>query len=376
MKILFCLSHIQKSLQWLWFAEELKSRRIGQVYLLVDTDKNAKNYFYEDLQKLNLPVYRCFHSGKNSYIKNILLARTVIRKHKPDIVHTSLPLGNMVGQSAALLCGMKNRITTCENASWAHDFKSKKQEWIDRFTFRVARRIIATSDIAAAYLEKHWQFDKSKLRVIYHGLKPSDYEVSRERIESLQAKLTIQPAKEFVVGVVSRFEFWKGHEFIIEAARLLLDDPEIKIYVFGSKGSYYDEAMKKIAAYDLQQKVIYGGFVEDTAALYQLFDVHLHVPVNEYVETGGITIIEGMMAKRPQVLTRAGYAYQIARHMENAYVVPFKNSRAIADGIRWVKNNPVKAQDMAATARNDALTMFELNKKVNSHLNVYNQLLR
>ena len=375
MKVLFCLSHIEKSLQWSWFADELQERGIKQVYVLINTNQRSENYFYNDLLKLGVEVYVLQHNGKLSYIKNLLQTRSIIKKHKPDIIHTSLPLGNLVGQSAAWLSGISHRVTTCENVSWAHDFKNKKQEWIDNYTFRRSKRIIATSEIAADYLRKNWDFDKSKLNIIYHGLKFSDYEISGDRIELLKNKLRIDKSRDFIVGIIARFEYWKGHEFIIEAARILKGHPEIKFFIFGSKGSYYKEALKKIEQYDLGRHIIYGGFVEDTSALYQLFDVHLHVPVNEYVETGGITIIEGMIAGRPQVLTLSGYAWQSAKHIHNAFVVPFKNAAAISDAILWVKNNPEKARQMGDQAKKDAL-VFSVQNKAIQHIELYKELLK
>jgi glycosyltransferase involved in cell wall biosynthesis len=291
-------------------------------------------------------------------------------------VHTALPFGNLVGQTAALLSGITKRVTTCENASWAHDFKSKKQEWIDNYTFRMSKKIIANSEISADYLRKNWTFDKSKLDVIYHGWKASDYDVSTERIEKVRLQLNMNKENEFIVGVLSRFEFWKGYKYIIEAAQLLKGQPDIKFYIFGGKGSYYDEAMRMIADYGLEKKVIHTEFVEDSPALYQLFDVHLHTPIDQYVETGGLTIVDGMMAARPQVLTLSGYAYQISRHMQNAYVVPFQNAKAIAEAILWMKNNPERSQGMAKQARKDALKMFGINIKVDKHIALYNELLK
>jgi glycosyltransferase involved in cell wall biosynthesis len=369
------MSHINKSLQWEWFSEELTKRGIRQVYVVIESKNNIGNIFFKDLQKMGMTAYLLPHKNKFSHITNILRTVSLIRKHKPDIVHTSLPFGNLVGQMAAKLTGKKT-VTTCENASWAHDFNSKKQEWIDKMTFRDSKKIIANSEISAEYLRKHWNFDKSKLAVIYHGWKPSDYEVSADRIEKLRLQLNMDTQNEFVVGVLARFEFWKGYEFIIEAARILKDNPDIRFYIFGGEGTYSQEARKRIAAYGLQDKIKHTEFIEDSPALCQLFDVHLHVPVDQYVETGGLTIVDGMMAARPQVLTLSGYAYQVSRHMENAYVVPYQDAKAIAEAILWMKNNPERSHQLAQQARADAINMFGINIKVDKHLKIYNELMK
>lgn len=375
MTVLFCLSHIKKSLQWFWFAEQLKKEGINQVYVIIDINADEDLYLCDDLAKLDLPVYKLPHTGKWSHIKNMLMVSDLIKEYNVDLIHSSLPFGNLVGQVAGRMAGLNKLVTTCENVSWAHDFNNKKQERLDKFTFNTAQRVIATSDIARKYLDENWDFDKSKLSTIYHGVKPADYEVSPERVQAVREQLKdLNLENSFVVGVLSRFEFWKGHQFIIEAARLLKDYPEIRFFIFGVKGSFYDEAMQLIEEYGLEDKVVYGGFVNDTSALYQLFDVHLHVPIDEHVETGGITIIEGMMAQRPQILTLSGYAYQSARHMDNAYVVPFKDAEAIAKAVIFMKQNPEEAKRMAAQAKKDAYA-FSVQEKTRMHISLYNELL-
>ncbi|MDX1955824.1 MAG: glycosyltransferase [Chitinophagaceae bacterium] len=375
MTVLFCLSHIKKSLQWFWFAEQLKKEGINQVYVIIDINSDEDLYLCDDLSKLDLPVYKLPHTGKWSHIKNMLMVSDLIKEYNVDLIHSSLPFGNLVGQVAGRMAGLNKLVTTCENVSWAHDFNNKKQERLDKFTFKTAQRVIATSDVARKYLDENWDFDKSKLSTIYHGVNPADYEVSPERIQAIREQLKdLNLENSFVVGVLSRFEFWKGHQFIIEAARLLDDYPDIRFFIFGVKGSFYDEAMQLIEQYGLKDKVVYGGFVNDTSALYQLFDVHLHVPIDEHVETGGITIIEGMMAQRPQILTLSGYAYQSARHMENAYVVPFKDAEAIAKAVLFMKQNPEEAKRMATQAKKDAYA-FSVQEKTRMHISLYQELL-
>jgi hypothetical protein len=59
--------------------------------------------------------------------------------------------------------------------------------------------------------------------------------VDGERIKKLKDKLGINE-NDFVIGVIARYEFWKGHEFINKAASILKQRNKhhgIKILVFG-----------------------------------------------------------------------------------------------------------------------------------------------
>jgi len=378
MNILYALSHVNKSLQWEWFAEEMKNRGVNQTYVIYDWDGSG-SYMYDDLQKLGIKCYLLPSVNKQSHARNILKTVSIIKKHIPDIVHTSLPYGNFLGQMAAWMAGVKNRITTCENASWAHDFDHKKQEFVDKFTYWVSKKVIAVADSAKDYLKKNYNIADEKLTTIYHGLKESEYNnVSNERIWKIKERLSINE-NDFIVGVVSRYEFWKGHEFINKAAAILKErnkHQNIKILVFGSKGSYYDTAMQQVNELGVEDVVISKGYIDDPVALFRLFDVHLHVPVNKYVENCGINIIEGMISERPQILTKSGYAWQSAEHMKNAYVVDYQNSEAIADGILFMKNNYDKAKQLAAQAHVDALKEYSLQAKADKHIALYNEMVK
>jgi len=378
MNILYALSHINKSLQWQWFAEEMKNRGINQTYVIVDDGVGKSSCLHQDLLNLGISSYFLPYGSKVQHATNVLKTISIIKKHKPGIVHTSLPYGNAVGQMAAWMAGIKNRITTCENASWAHDFSHKKQEIIDKFTYWMAKKVIAVADSAKEYLKKNYNLTDEKLLTIYHGLKESEYNnVSAERIRNIQDQLQTSE-NDFVVGVVSRYEFWKGHEYINKAAAILKQrnkHQNIKILVFGSKGSYYDTAMQQVNELGVEDVVISKGYIDDPVALFRLFDVHLHVPVNKYVENCGINIIEGMISERPQILTKSGYAWQSAEHMKNAYVVDYQNAEAIADGILYMKDNYGKAKQLASQAHADALQDYSLKVKADKHIALYNEML-
>jgi glycosyltransferase involved in cell wall biosynthesis len=288
------------------------------------------------------------------------------------VLHSSLPYGNLLGQTAALLCGVRLRLTTCENPSWARDHGNLKQELIDRLTYRVAHRVIACTELARDYLARHYRIPTAKLMVIPHSLKVSDYEdVAPARVSALRAGLDLAPG-DFVVGMVARLERWKGHRYVIEAMRRVVrEQPGVRLLIFGSRGDAYDEVHRAIEEYGLQSSVAYKGFVEDSIALYRVFDIHVHTPINAIVENTGINIIEGMISGCAQILTRSGFSYYLARHLENAWVVDYCSADDIAKAILTLKADPALRRRLGQNARMDALRLFDYRDKVTSHLAAY-----
>jgi hypothetical protein len=111
MNILYVLSHINKSLQWEWFAEEMKNRGAEQTYIIIDDGILKSSCLHTELLKMGITSYFLQRHSKLSHFTNLAKTISIIRNVKPDIIHTSLPYGNAIGQMAALVTGIKYRIS-------------------------------------------------------------------------------------------------------------------------------------------------------------------------------------------------------------------------------------------------------------------------
>lgn len=74
-------------------------------------------------------------------------------------------------------------------------------------------------------------------------------------------------------------------------------------------------------------------FEEDLYAMFKLFDIFVHAPIDSIQETFGQVYVEAMLARVPSVITLSGSALDHAIHRENAWVVDYMNSDQIAEGI-------------------------------------------
>ena len=291
------------------------------------------------------------------------------------MVHTELPYGNLVGLISAWFCGIKMRVSTCGNTTWAFDYNNRKQKLIDKITYLLSKKVIALTEEAKAFLKKNYNIPDSKLTIIHHSLKSDEYLFKDEsRVEKLRKDLDIEP-NVFIIGMVARFEFWKGHIFAIEAFRkLLMEYPNVRMLIFGSKGESFNSVMRYIQNYDLQDHIIYKGFVSDNIALFRLFDVHVHIPINSESETFGINIMEGMISGCAQILTLSGISCFTARDKENCLVVPYLNTEAVYQALKRMISDPELRNRLGATAREDALKYFQYSDKVQKHLELYEEL--
>jgi glycosyltransferase involved in cell wall biosynthesis len=341
----------------------------SHVFILIEPQRPL---LFDDLQKIGSPVYHLVHRSAASHFANLLAVLRILRAHRVGILHASLPYGNLIGLIAGSLLRIRVRVTTCENPSWARDQGSRKQDLIDRLTYRLATRVVVCTEIGRDYLARTYGVPIAKMELIGHSLKLSDYDdVSPARIAAQRQKLGLREG-DFVVGMVARLEAWKGHQYAVEAIKLVAQQiPTVRLLIFGSRGQGYDELERWITLHGVADNVEYKGFVDDNIALYRLFDVHLHVPVNELVESFGITIIEGMVSGCAQVLTRSGVSVSVAQHMQNAWLVDYRSPAAIAEALLALHADPGLRARLGETARRDARRHFDYRDKVDRHLEVY-----
>ena len=372
MRIAFVTSHINRSTQWIWFSDEMQKRGIQHIHIIIN---EYKPLLYDDLRDGNIKVYFLKYSNKFSLIIIFLRIIKIFLENKIDVVHTELPYGNLLGLGAAFLCRIKLRITTSENTTWFSDFDSKKQELIDRITYFLSKRVIALTQDSYEFLNQHFNIPPKKLRIIHHSLKPSEYLIlTDEQTANLRSELKI-PQGIFVIGMVARFEFWKGHIYAIEAMKkLVVEFPNARLYIFGSKGESFEKAMALIRKYKLEDYVIYKGFVRDNLVLYKIFDVHLHIPVTLQSETFGINIMEGMISGCAQVLTLSGISSFTSRDGKNCLVVPYKSSEAVYDALKKLISDDELRKRLGAQAKEDAIKHFRYSEKFDEHLILYEEL--
>lgn len=376
LRIAYISSHIHSSLQFEWFQEELKNNNIYNIHIIINNTPDTYPILAERLKKIGLQCIVINYKNSFSFFSLFFKIRSILKSHKINVVHTTLPYGNLIGQLAALSLVIKARITTCENASWAFDYKSKKQWLIDKFTFMSSKKIISVADTANDFLLDKWKLNPNKVVQINHSLKFDAYEnVSIDRIENLNNELKINK-EDFIIGMIARTEFWKGHQFAVEAMiNISKKYPHIKLLICGSQGFDHQKLLNLISLHKLENTIKFIGFINDTIAFLKLIKIHIHIPINKYVENCGISIIEGMAAKTPQLLTLSGYSYQSAKHLHNSYVVDYCNSIETEQGIEFLYNNYHKAIEFGEQAHKDSLNQYTTKIKFDKHIEIYNSIL-
>lgn len=335
-KITYILSNIDKAVAFEWIVEQINQQQVELSFIIL----NPKgSYLFNWLQKKGVESYIIEHYGKKSYPNTFFKTLRLLSKIKPSIIHTHLFDANLIGLSAAKLLGIKKRIYTRHHSTFHHQYYPKAVKW-DKLTNWLSTDIVAISENVKNILIENENVSPCKVHLIHHGFDLKKFTLERTKeVDILREKYQLTNHSP-IVGVVARFIKLKGIQYIIPAFKQLLQEfPNAKLVLANANGPNKKEIetllQKELTPHQYQTI----SFEPNLFALYQLFDVYVHVPINNEIEAFGQTYIEALAAGIPSVFTLSGVANEFIKHQQNAWVVDYKNSDEIYKGITALLNN-------------------------------------
>ena len=106
------------------------------------------------------------------------------------------------------------------------------------------------------------------------------------------------------------------------------------------------------------------NFEEDIFALYKLFNVFVHVPIDKQSEAFGQVYIESMASGIPSIVSLSGIAIDYIQNNNNAIVVPFQNSLAIEKGIINLLENDKLKNDIIIRGKESVKQLFSIDSMI------------
>ncbi len=356
-KVVYIISQIDKAIGFEWMTENLDQSRFELAFILLN---EKPSYLAEYLRGKNISVHELMFSGKKQDLPFLLLKVVkVLRAEKADVIHTHMYVADLVGQSAGKILGVKKRIYTRHSSNESRKYHKKQR--IDRIVNALSTHVLAISENVKNILHTEESVALDRIRLIHHGFDLDGFDrVTSEEIEALSSKYNPQ-RKSPVIGIVARYSHWKGIQYTIAAfKKLLADYPNARLLLANAKkGDYQAEiaALLSELPADSYHEIV---FEHNLFALYRLFDVYVHLPVDAELEAFGQTYVEALAAGVPSVFTNSGVAREFIRHEENAIVVDFENSEQAYEAIsRLLRDNELR-EKLSANGKRDVRKFFTL----------------
>lgn len=366
-KIVYLISDIDRAIAFEWIADQVDKSRFELVFVLI----NCRNsYFKTFLEKHKTKHYLLDAQSKQSFPLALFRLIGILRKEKPAAVHCHLFTASILGLTAAKLLGIKMRIHTRHHASQHHMYHPNAIKY-DRWINHCSTHIIAITENVKRILIEQENVDTSKLVLIHHGFDLDFFsKVDAFRKKTLQQKYN--PNQQYpVVGVVSRYTMWKGVQHIIPAfLHLLKDYPNALLVLANTNGNdaqYIKSLLKEIP----QKNYLEVDFEYDNAALYYVFDLFVHVPINAHAEAFGQTYVEALACGIPSIFTLSGIAHDFVQHNHNALVVGYEHPKEIYLAMKNCIENKSLRETLISNGRKDVENLFSLHGMIQSLQNLY-----
>jgi len=182
-----------------------------------------------------------------------------------------------------------------------------------------------------------------------------------------------------IVALVGRIADWKGQHIFIQAAALVRDRfPQARFQIIGAPlfGEYEYERFlhQMVCDLGLEDHVKFLGFREDVPALLAQADIVVHA--STLGEPFGQVVIEGMAAGKPVIATDGGALPEIVIPNETGLLVPMGDAPAMAEAMRTLLSDPVRAAAMGVAGRQRVRERFTIAHTARKLEGIYEYLLR
>jgi glycosyltransferase involved in cell wall biosynthesis len=369
--VTYLISNINKALAFEWIAKHLPIDNLQVSFVLLNPGPSELETF---LTNKNIQVTRLRFTGS----RNLLVAFNQLfwhlRNTKTDIIHCHLFHATLLGLLAGWLAGVNKRIYTRHHSAYNWQY-NRKGVWLDRLVNWLATDIVAISENVRNVLLNNEKVPAAKVALIHHGFDLDAFDhISKDRIENLKKKYN-PPCRGPVIGVIARWIEWKGIQYIIPAfKKLLADHPNALLILANAKGPYKQEIEKLLAGLP-EQSYITIPFENDLFALYQLFDVYVHAPIDPTIEAFGQTYVEALAAGIPSVFTMSGVAPEFIEHERNALMVDFEDENAIYNSVSRLLADKSLTARLVKNGKRD-VQRFELGNMISKLEELYQRQVR
>lgn len=300
----------------------------------------------------------------------------LIKKIKPNIIHLNSSKISILGSIAFAFIRQISIIYTVHGWVFNEPLPAWKKlfyKYAEKFTAILKDKIICISQLDYDIAKNQLKIPEKKLFLIYHGVKPIIFLPREEARQNLiqQSPLIIKKIQEkdtILVGTIANLYKTKGLEYLIQAAKLIIDvGVGVKIIIIG-EGEERKNLESLIAQMNLKNTVILAGRVDNAAELLRGFDIFCCSSVKEGFP---YAILEAMSAKLPIVSAKVGGIADMLSDNQNGLLAETKNSQDLAKKIIEIINNPEFGQKLGAQAKMDVDKKFSFDKMMMKTKEVY-----
>ncbi len=316
-------------------------------------------------------------SPLRDFVATLRLAR-LIRRERPDILHTHTAKAGTVGRAAAVLAG-RRRPPIVVHTFHGHVLRGYFGPVRSRF-FRLLERWLASRTTALIAVSPQVRDDlvalgvapAERFVVVRLGIELDERVAAGQngRAES-RRYLGIEPDR-FAVGWIGRMTAVKRTDDVLVAFKRLRDEGVDAVLCMVGDGPDRPELERRAHELGVVRDTLFLGYQEDVAPFYAAFDALVLPSSNEGTP---VSAIEALAAGRPVVATRVGGVPDVVQEGRDGFLVDPGATDDLADRLTRLARDPELRERMGAAGRERVLPRYAVARLIDDVDRLYRSLL-
>ncbi|MDO8392289.1 MAG: glycosyltransferase family 4 protein [Actinomycetota bacterium] len=301
---------------------------------------------------------------------------TLIRRERPDVLHTHNPKPGILGRVIGRVAGVPVVVNTQHGL-----YAQPTDRWQRRLPVYAAERFAAAFSHAelvqnvedAATLTDTLKVPRRKVTVLGNGIDLTRFDGDRRDRAAVRAEWGVDDIT-VVAGVVGRLVHEKGLIELFAAARSLHErGTPVRLVVVGpNEPDKPDGVTSEAMAAAEADGVVFTGLRTDMPRCYAAMDLFVTATHREGFPRAAM---EASASGLPVVATDIRGCRQVVHHEETGLLVPVRDAAALADAIARLAADPAERERMGAAAAATARTEFDQQRVIDITLATYARLL-
>jgi len=173
---------------------------------------------------------------------------------------------------------------------------------------------------------------------------------------------------------VGYFNEQKGHKYLLEAMKIILDEiPQVKLVLVGW-GVLENKLRMKAKELEIDENIIFAGKCRRDA-VFEILSITDIFVLSSLWEGFGLVLGEAMAMAKPVVCTETDGSKLVVQHNETGLIVPPKSPHDLADAVTYLVRSPERRQRMGLLGKKRISTLFPPDKFICQHEAFYKKVL-
>ena len=368
-----------------YLAPDFKTLLIGG---MKDDTEDSSEFILQNLgiKPIIIPEMLREISPKNDYIAYQKL-KTIIKRFKPDIVHTHASKAGTLGRLAAYNSKVPIIIHTFHGHvfhSYFNSYKEKAFRSIEQSLAKRSTKIIAISDKQKYELSEVFNITSpEKIEVIPLGFDLSRFQINMDSKRKQFREEYQLNNNEIAIGIVGRLVPVKNHNLFLNAIKNLTEKTNrpIRAFIIGD-GECRKDIEAKASALSLdftdytfnkrKATLTFTSWIKDVDYVYAGVDIVALTSLNEGTP---VSLIEAQASNKPIVTTNTGGIENIVIPDKTALLCNNGDLEDFTNKLLQLVNDDNLRNSLSENGWNQVKDKFHFERLTNDMKNLYYKLL-